>query len=341
MKTRRDSLRVGILTTALGVILAVGNPATAIGGTGGQSPGGPLERTRLTVGLAVQSLALLPTYLAAEQTGQAEGLDVQLVSFGGGSKLAMALASGSVDLGVMSVSVMIGMVAAGQAVQAFYLTSSHADYAWIARPEIRGWGDMRGRSITITAFGSLTDALTRHVLRRHGLEPGSDVTLVQSGELANGLAALRAGRADAAALTPPFTWYAEERGFRPLGSQVTEIGPAWPRHVLVATERFLAEHPNTLRAYLRAYVRAIRMARGNREAAVQLLMTRLKYERRYAKRAYTEAMTGFDEHGRLPAEAMHTFWEMAVASGEVKQPWPESRFFDRRFVDTFDEWAPK
>ena len=38
---------------------------------------------------------------------------------------------------------------------------------------------------------------------------------------------------------------------------------------------------------------------------------------------------------------MPVFWEIAVAAGEVTEPWPESRFFDRRFVDTFDEWAPR
>jgi hypothetical protein len=30
-----------------------------------------------------------------------------------------------------------------------------------------------------------------------------------------------------------------------------------------------------------------------------------------------------------------------VAAGEVSEPWPESRFFDRRLVDRFDAWAPR
>jgi hypothetical protein len=38
---------------------------------------------------------------------------------------------------------------------------------------------------------------------------------------------------------------------------------------------------------------------------------------------------------------MPVFWEVAVAAGEVDAPWPEARFFDRRFVDSFAAWAPR
>jgi hypothetical protein len=37
---------------------------------------------------------------------------------------------------------------------------------------------------------------------------------------------------------------------------------------------------------------------------------------------------------------MPVFWSIAVAAGEVEAPWPESRFLDRRLIDTFDRWAP-
>jgi hypothetical protein len=75
------------------------------------------------------------------------------------------------------------------------------------------------------------------------------------------------------------------------------------------------------------------------EEAGAILRRRL--ERQNAERAYDELMAGFDERGRLPTASMPVFWEIAVAAGEVSEPWPESRFFDRQFVDTFDEWAPR
>jgi ABC-type nitrate/sulfonate/bicarbonate transport system substrate-binding protein len=125
-----------------------------------------------------------------------------------------------------------------------------------------------------------------------------------------------------------------------LGTQATEIAPAWPRAVFAAKESFIAGNPGTIRAFLRAYVQALRLARANPEIAIQSLGRHVQDEAQYHERAYRDAMAGFDERGRLPAGAMPVFWETSIAGGEVSGAWPESRFLDRRFTDSFDEWAP-
>ncbi len=318
-----------ILTALPGVALSAGLAA------------GTVQRLRLTVGHPRPSLNFLPLYLAAEQTAALEGLGVDIVAFGSGSRVAAALASDSVHIAAASLSDLIGMIAAGQPAKAFYAGVFHADFEWIAVRGIRTWSDLRGKSLGISTHGSLSDFLTRYALRGRGLEAGTEVRLVQAGEAGLRFAALKAGRVDASVLLPPFTWYAEEQGFVRLGSQAAEIAEAWPRVVLFTKEKLLADHPGVLRAFLRAYVRAIRLARTNREVAVQTLTTRLKFEQRHAERAYAEAMAGFDERGRLPVSAMPVFWKIALAAGDVRAPWPETRFLERRFIDTFDEWAPK
>ncbi len=299
------------------------------------------ERKHLTVGLARNNAIQLPLYLAVERTARAEGLSVDVVSFGGGPRAAAALASGSVEVAATSLTSAINLLAAGQPVRAFFGAGSQAEFEWFARRPVKDWKDLRGKSVAISAYGSLTEVLTRHLLRKHGLVPERDVQFVQAGETATLVASLKAGRVDAAILSPPFTWHAEDHGFVRLGTQAKDIAAAWPRNLLIAKETFLADCPNTVLALLRAYVRAIRLAREDPEVAVQIIMERLKYERRYAERAYLEVMAGFDERGRLPVKVMPLFWEISIAAGEVKEPWPESRFFDRRFVDSFDEWAPK
>jgi hypothetical protein len=88
-------------------------------------------------------------------------------------------------------------------------------------------------------------------------------------------------------------------------------------------------------------VRALRLLRADRELGVGLLGRWLKYERAQAERALDESLAGFDERGRLPTASMPVFWDIAVAAGEVGEPWPESRYVDRRFIDTFERWAPR
>jgi NitT/TauT family transport system substrate-binding protein len=279
--------------------------------------------------------------LAEERTFQEEGLTVEVLAFSSGSRLAQALASDSVDIAIASLNVAMSMINAGQPVKVFYAGISLADFEWFAGPAILGWNGLRGKTIAISTYGSLTDFLTRHVLRKHGLEPGREIQLVQLGEPANLFSALRARRVDAAILLPPFKWQAERLGFTRLGTQAAEVAEEWPRSVFIAKEKFLQDHPDKARAVLRAHVMAIRLLQRDGGAAVQAIMRRLKYDRVYAERAYAEAKAGFDERGRLPAKAMSVFWESAIAGGEAEAPWPDSRYLDRRFMDTFGEWAPK
>jgi NitT/TauT family transport system substrate-binding protein len=321
--------RRGLVSIAL--VLLLGGAA--------RGDGPSLERVSLTVGVALDSPFMLPFHLAAERTARDENLELRVVSFGGGPRAAAALAAGSIDIAVLSLSTVVNLVGSDHAVKGFYTVSSRPAYEWFARAGVRTWSDLHGRSVAVSTLGSITDILTREVLRRHGIEPGRDVTVVGLGEQRIALAALRAGRVDAAVLLPPSTWTAEAEGFTRLGTQAGVFGDAWPRDVLSAREGFLRERPQAVRALLRAVVRAIRVARDG-PAAIDLLERHFKYERPIAERARAEVMMGANERGGLPSRAMPLFWTVLTSAGEVSGPMPEARFFDARFVDTFDAWAP-
>jgi ABC-type nitrate/sulfonate/bicarbonate transport system substrate-binding protein len=118
------------------------------------------------------------------------------------------------------------------------------------------------------------------------------------------------------------------------------VAPAWPAGILAARTQFLETHPRTIRAWLRAYVRAVRLARADPEVAIRTLTAVFKFERAAAERVYREVMPDIDERGRLPVASMPAVWQVMVTAGEVDAPWPESRFLDTRLMDTFDGWAP-
>jgi len=108
-----------------------------------------------------------------------------------------------------------------------------------------------------------------------------------------------------------------------LGTQENEIAPQWPKHTFVARASFIEDNPETLRAFLRAHVAAIRLARDDRALAVKVLVDQVKYQPSYAARAYDENLPAFDERGRLPEEKyMDIFWSILIAAGIVKEPWP-------------------
>ena len=146
----------------------------------------------------------------------------------------------------------------------------------------------------------------------------------------------------AAIQSAPTKWVAEDLGLTVLGTQEKEIAPQWPKHSFVARTKFLDDYPETVRAFLRAHVAAIRLARADRALAVKVLVDQVKYQPAYAARAYDENMPAFDERGSLPdAKYMDIFWSIVIAAGTVPEPWPAARLMDERFIGTFAQWAPR
>jgi NitT/TauT family transport system substrate-binding protein len=311
-------------------------PAARIG-----TPGGKPEKASLKVGLPVDATSFLPVYVAADRTWKEEGLTVEVLSFRGDSEVSQALAGDSVDFTVQSVNGLINLISAGQPMMGFYAGFYQADFAWLAQPSIKRWQDLKGKTAGVSTFGSLTDFLTRYALKKHNLEPEQDVKIIQAGGTPSAFQAMKGGKLDAAILSPPFKWQAQEEGFTVLGTQVQEVAPEWPKHTFVAKSRLLEESPNTVLAILRGHVAGIRIVKQDRALAVKLMVERLKYTDNYASRAYDEVVNGFDERGTLPQRSMPVFWDIAVQAGDVKEPWPESKFLDRRYIDSFDQWAPK
>jgi NitT/TauT family transport system substrate-binding protein len=300
---------------------------------------GPELRT-VQVGLPVAAATFLPLYLAVEDGLFAdEGLDVDLVTFRGGSDLVRAVVAGSVDIGVTSLAGVTVGISAGQPLKAFWAGYNIPAFHWYAVPEIQTLEDARGKRFGVTRYGSSTDFLTRYILARRGLDPDEDVHIIQGGDSPSRLAAMQAGQLDVNIFNPPETFIAEERGFAHLLSQ-RSLADDYPFHVFFSTEQFISEHPRTLTALLRAHVRAVRLAKSDKARALESLSARMGPE--YAERTYDDFIPYIHEDGRLPSErGLEVFFEMGVQAGRFDEIWPLEKFWSSSYIDSFAEWRPE
>lgn len=299
------------------------------------------EKAKLTLALpSASGHTFLPAWLIQEQTAKEEGLEVEVVSFRGDAASAQALVGGSVDLALQSPNGLINMLSGGQEVVGFYAGFWQTLFWWMADPEIQSWDDVRGKIVGVTTPGSLTDTLTRYALKRNGIDP-SEVNLTNAGSSGEQLEALKAGRLHVSCMVKPLCWQAEADGMTILGKQEDDVAPSWPTHIYQARQAFYDENPNTIRAFLRAHVRAIRLAEENPDIAVDVLARNMKIEESLAQSAYDDVMRGFNIQGELPPDdVMSVFWDITIEAGNATERWENSRLLDRRYVDTFDEWAP-
>ena len=313
------------------------------GGTPTEAPqaGSGLEKTHLTIGLAVPTATYLPLYTAVDEgTFAQQGLQVDLVEFRGGSELIKAIVSRSIDVGAVSLAEITSGIDAGQPLKAFYAGFNIPDFDWYGTASINSLADAKGKRIGITQYGSSTDFITRYALTVNGLDPSKDVRIIQAGPPATRLAAMQAGQLDISIFATPEKFLAEERGYKLIYSQ-KQLSGDYPQHLFFATESFLTGNPHTVKALLRGHTLAVRLAKEDKQRAERSLVKHLQIDSKYVGRTYNDVIDHIYEDGRLPDEkSLQVFFDMGIKAGRYKERWPLARFWIPTYVDTYSQWMP-
>jgi sulfonate transport system substrate-binding protein len=131
---------------------------------------------------------------------------------------------------------------------------------------------LRGKKVAINAFGSAVDLMLRVMLKRNGLDPRRDAEIVEVA-FPNMGPAIREKRVDCGVLVIPFLAVESRKGdLRPLFTGGDVFGPS-SIIFQVATNKFLGEHPDAVRAFLADYVDGLDWYYDpkNREKAIEVV----------------------------------------------------------------------
>src|SRR5215467_15264644 len=175
----------------------------------------------VNVAVSARSLAQVAHYIA-EQKGyyRDEGLEVRLILMST-PIAAQALIAGNVEFTGVSGGVLPAAVSG--APLRFVFSGFYRPMFWLyARPEIRTLAALKGKKVAVSGLGSGPATLLLEYLKKHGLDGNRDLTILSLGVTPTRFAALSNGSVDAAILIPPFTFAAEEAGFRELVSFIKE-----------------------------------------------------------------------------------------------------------------------
>src|SRR5512145_2043861 len=168
---------------------------------------------RLNVVYSSVSADQLPAWVAKE-TGifAKNGLDVPLIFFTGGTTAILALVSGDVPITQVSGPGLVNSALAGSDTVFVAAGIISLNYVLMGKAGIKTADQLKGGTVAISRFGSATDSIARFALRRVGLTPGKDVTIVQVGSGPDRLSAILTGKVFAAVINPPSSFIAEKRG---------------------------------------------------------------------------------------------------------------------------------
>jgi NitT/TauT family transport system substrate-binding protein len=150
-------------------------------------------------------------------------------------------------------------------------------FSLYAQPSIASVHDLRGKRISTTRRGSLSELWASEILPRYGLIPEQDYTIVPLGGQPEQLAGLQNGAVDAAALGVPTNILARNLGLREVLSY-KDHGVEYAQSGLVTSRRFLREQPEAAERFLRATAEGVAVMMKDTETAQAVLSERLKVE---------------------------------------------------------------
>jgi NitT/TauT family transport system substrate-binding protein len=204
------------------------------------------------MGISSPSVSILAVYFAEAGGFYAKnGLKVDIVNAEGGTRGIQVLMSGEIQAMHVGLAPVVQANLQGadlRLIAASINTLPFSIYATKATtPPIP-----KGSTIGISTFGSETDIALSIALKQMGMTR-DDVTISQIGGTGQRLAAMIAGRIDAAPLLEPAVTAAKDRNYR-LVLDLAAARTPWIFDAVVVTNGELKSQPQRLERFLKAYV---------------------------------------------------------------------------------------
>lgn len=299
------------------------------------------QLTKLNVGYSAISGDQLPAWVAKEAgIFEKNGLDVPLIFFTGGSTAILALISGDVPITQVAGPGLVNSVLGGSDAVMVGAGITSLNYVLMGRQDIKTPEQLKGGTVAISRFGSATDTIARFALKRIGLTPGKDVAIVQIGSGPDRLAAALTGRVSAAVINPPSSFIGQKKGLTVL-ADVAKMGLVFQHTGAATTRRFIREHPDIVRRYVKSHVEAVHRIWTDKETSIRALTRHMGrgVDRDILEKTWenllTEALLPKKQYPSL--EGLKTVLEdVAERDPKAKAAKPE-QFADLSFIRELDQ----
>jgi NitT/TauT family transport system substrate-binding protein len=144
----------------------------------------------------------------------------------------------------------------------------------MARSEIKTPTELKGKKIGVTRIGAVSHSVLLMMLPRWKMSV-NDVQVMQLGSSPNMLAALDRGGIDAAVLTIPSMFVAEDRGYRVL----VDMGDTdiYYLHTMIATTRnYVKSSRDRVTRFLKGYLEGLAFVKQNKKESIDIVRKKLQ-----------------------------------------------------------------
>lgn len=209
----------------------------------------------------------------------------------------------------------------------------------VARSEFKRPEDLRGKKIGITRFGAASHLVLLIMLRNWNMSP-SDVQTIQVNSSPAMMAALEKGGIDAAVLTEPTFFFAEDQGYRTL-ADLADMDIYYLHSMIDTTRGYLRTHRDLALRFMKGYVEGIAYFKKNKKDSIDVLAKRLRTapaQTKYLERSHALYSSGYFENAPYVAlKGVTTLLDFYGKDNPRARSANPQTFFDNSLVKELDD----
>ena len=271
------------------------------------------------------------------------GADVEVIIIGGGgARVVSSLVAGDIHFSVGGGEGSIRSQLKGVENVIVASTLTKGLQRILARPEIKTYQDLKGKRIAITQFGSAGHLALLLMLKKWNMRP-DQVQIITLGSSPAMLVGLDKGGADAAVLTMPTFFLAEEKGYRTVGDPAN-MDIFYLQNTLESTRSFLRNNRDRALRFMKGYIEGIAYFKKNKRESIEIMSKKLRIQSqqerdvRYLELSYNLlASTFYNEVPYPSVRGIQTILDK-IAEEEPKVKERDAKSFgDDSFVKELDD----
>ena len=198
------------------------------------------------------------------------GLDVVLVGMGTGSVSLRALIAKDLEIASLSGSGLVQAALQGADTVLISALINGFVFKVFGAPEIAIPAQLKGKKLGVSRYGATSDFAVRLALKKWGLNPDRNVSILQIGTSQDIVRAMQTKMLDAGVMSGTSSLIARKAGFRELGD-LADLGLHYPTSAVGTTKSYLQKNEGLVKEFTLAYIEAIHDFKRNKEAALTVL----------------------------------------------------------------------
>jgi NitT/TauT family transport system substrate-binding protein len=273
-----------------------------------------------TIRVAIPGHSYVIASVIAKQLGyyREHNLDVELVMMPVGIGVK-AIVAENVEFAAMG-SGLFSAILGGAPLRIIMSSFRRPLFLLYSAPMLRTLKDLKRKKIGVPALGTAGHSMLLEILRKNGQSSDRDLVLVSIGSTEHRLQALLNGLIDAAVLSPPSTFLAEEAGFYQMVSFVDQdlvfLGGGIGVH-----EALLDNEPDLVEKFTRATLKGHRYVLNNETGTIPIISRAFDMSESHAKKFYRLIRSAMTPDGTIdPASQEKALAPALRLRGERQRP---------------------